>query len=261
MNRIDRREFVKGVAAFGLAALGGHQVSTGGHAMSTISDNAGHEMPYAWRPASNPKRARTLVILHGHGPHGAPSTPSTPGWNFLVPIDRYGPKEEGSWWLGEDGDFFVMNLLHTLIREKRREIGRDAGLYFAGSSMGGYGSILHGMLLGARAVYANAFQSRLTGTAFTDALSYAIDPIGVPAGSPFNDLRRYVRGKATLPAMFLDFNRDDHASLRYYDEHFVPFVAACKERGATYRATVYPVAVHAQQRSFADVLRLFDRGT
>jgi hypothetical protein len=195
------------------------------------------------------------VILHGHGNNAAPSLWKSPAWNILAPLDRYGAKGQGSWWLGEGGDFFVADLLHRLVKQVRRDIGRDAGLYFMGSSMGGYGALLHGLLLGARAVFTSQAQTRLSGTAYTDAMP-AIAAVG--ATGPTADLRRYVRGKKKLPLFLLDFNRYDHADVHYYDEHFVPFVAACDDAGAAYRATIYDVATHQQQRSFADVLRLFE---
>jgi hypothetical protein len=95
----------------------------------------------------------------------------------------------------------------------------------------------------------------LSGTAYTDAMP-AIAAVG--ATGPTADLRRYVRGKKTRPFFFVDFNQYDHATQHYYDEHFVPFVVTCDDAGAAYQTEVYPVAVHAQQRSFADVLRLFE---
>lgn len=255
--RLTRRSLV-GLAAASAIAPSLADAATA--RLWSFADDVGHEMPYVWRPATDPMKARTLVILHGHGSNETPSAISNPKWNIIVPLDRFGYEGDGSWWLGEDGDFFAMRLLHGIVGRLGRRVGRrlntEPGLYFSGSSMGGYGALLHGMLLGARAVYAASFQSRLSGTAFTDALSYAIDPVGVPAGSPLGNLSRYVSGKSRLPRFVLDFNHDDHADLRYYDEHFVPFVAACEDRGVDCRATTFEASGHLVKRSYAEIMDL-----
>jgi hypothetical protein len=257
---LDRRALGRLALAVGVAGLGQSKgVDAGTPKLSIFPDDAGHEMPYLWRPASNPAQARTLVLLHGHGGNDKPSYSADQGWNVLVPLDRYGLGGDGSWWLGEGGDFFVMRMLHRLIERIRRRIGGDRGLYFSGSSMGGYGAILHGMLLGARAVYANAAQTRLNGTAF-DA---AIPAMGAVLGGttpPYADLGSMVRASAprSLPVMFLGFNRFDHEKQRYFEEHLVPFLAACASSGANVAPTVYPVPGHKTTRTFAEVLALFD---
>jgi len=51
-----------------------------------------------------------LFIFHGHGYNKAPSAFKSPNWNVVCPIDDYGYERMGSWFLGENGDFFGLAL-------------------------------------------------------------------------------------------------------------------------------------------------------
>jgi hypothetical protein len=131
-----------------------------------IEDKQNRKMYYRFTPAKNPKNAPILVILHGHGSTRA-SKFRDPMWNVLAPIDHYGKDSLGSWWLGENEDFFVKELLHQLISKIKEDTGTKEGLYFWGSSMGGFGALLHGILLHAHAIYANVPQIKLLGTTYS----------------------------------------------------------------------------------------------
>lgn len=68
-------------------------------------------------------------------------------------IDNYCVNNRGSWWLSENGNFFVKELLHKIIRLKSD--GANGVLFMRGSSIGGFGVLHHGIILDAKAVYAN----------------------------------------------------------------------------------------------------------
>lgn len=57
-------------------------------------------------------------------------------WNVVCPIDNFGYEQCGSWWLGENNDFFIKELMLRLI-EKVKEITGGHRLYFWGSTING----------------------------------------------------------------------------------------------------------------------------
>ncbi|HDL5661931.1 TPA: hypothetical protein PXE23_002596, partial [Mannheimia haemolytica] len=136
---------------------------------SFIQDEQGRKLYYVLRLAKNPKEARTLFILHGHQHNARASSFSDENWNVVCPIDNFGYEQCGSWWLGENNDFFVKALMLRLINNIK-EITGSHRLYFWGSSMGGYGSILYGLLTGAEAIFAHIPQIKLRNTKYTDGL-------------------------------------------------------------------------------------------
>lgn len=226
-----------------------------------LADEQGHRLPWVLRLAERPQEARTLLVLHGRGANETPARFVSPAWNVLAPLDRYGEGGHGSWWLGEAGDFFVARLLHTLVRQVRAEIGRDRGLYVWGSSMGGYGAILHGTLLRAHAVYAHIPQIRLRGTAYTDgSRKHCYDAVlGELPQHPYIDLAAFVgrRPSDKVPMFFLNQNRFDYRL--YLEQHCLHFVAACNAAGHAYQLNIDPLPGHRLYRKVAETVSLFDR--
>ena len=222
-------------------------------------DDRGHCMPYLLRPAADPPASRTLVILHGHGSNKRFAKFTSRDWNILCPFDRYGRGNHGTWWLGESGDDFVAAMLHGLIARVRAEIGGDQGLYFYGSSMGGYGAILHGLLLGAHAIYANIPQIRLRGTTYTDVTSQRnfVQLVG-PERHPYEDLVELMRGyqPRESPVFFIGQNRFDE--LDYLEQHCFYFINACNALGFNYHLEIHPLAGHTKPKTVAQSVALFD---
>lgn len=110
------------------------------------------------------------MILHGHGSTSYLSNYSESAWNILIPIDNFGLENKGSWWLGEDGDQSTSNLLKMVVidAQNRLQSSEQSKIFIWGSSMGGFGAIVHGMLLGAEAIYANVPQIRLLGSTYSE---------------------------------------------------------------------------------------------
>lgn len=231
------------------------------HRTAVFNDGRGHELPYVLRLAERPQEARTLIVLHGRGANAVPAKFCSADWNVLCPLDRYGDGANGSWWLGESGDFFVAEMLHALIRRVRADIGKDRGLYFWGSSMGGYGAILHGTLLRARAVYAHIPQIRLRGTAYTDGKNkHCYDAVlGNTERHPYIDLAKLVskRPSTETPMYFLNQNRFDYRL--YLEQHCLHFVSACNAAGHAYHLNIDPYPGHQLYRKIPETVQLFDR--
>jgi len=75
-------------------------------------------------------------------------------WNVLTPIDNFDYENNGTRWLGEENDFYVKDLLQTLIHQYANTLECEDHIYLYGKGMGGYGAILHGTLCKANAIYA-----------------------------------------------------------------------------------------------------------
>lgn len=234
--------------------------SPGQESTGTLTDGAGHELPYVIRLAPDPTNARTLVILHGRGANTRAARFVDPNWNIICPLDRYGERNCGSWWLGENGDFFVAAMLHELVRSFREALGTDQGLYMWGSSMGGYGAILHGTLLRARAIYAHIPQIRLRGTDYTDGRNKPVYDavLGDRVNHRFADLARFVaaRPRKGLPLYFLSQNRFDYKG--YLQQHCFHFVQACQKADLAYGLRIDPIDGHVLYRKIAETVTLFD---
>jgi hypothetical protein len=232
----------------------------GGELEAVWKDEAGHELPYVVRLAADPQAARTLVVLHGHGGNKQAAKFSHPDWNVLCPLDRYGDQGHGAWWLGERGDFFVARMLTDLVRGVREAIGADKGLYMWGSSMGGYGAILHGTMLRAHAVFAHIPQIRLKGTAYTDGPNrrFYDAVLGDLDTHSYIDLGRFVtaRAKSGVPLFFISQNRFDYPN--YLEEHCMHFINACQRAKVGYALKIDPVEGHTLRHRIVDTIEWFD---
>lgn len=216
----------------------------------TIEYN-GCVMRFLFRPAENIKIARTLVILHGHGANKSYSKFYDKNWNVIIPLDEFGYEGLGSWWLGENGDLNTFHLLQNLLKTLNSYF-KFSSLYFWGSSMGGYGAILHGFLLNAFAIYAHIPQIKLKGTEYTDGVnSKFYNNILGGEKSEFYDLCEFIANRRVnkSPVLFLSQNSRDRK--KYALQHFFPFLIACDQKGFAYSVTMPLIEGHKQHISVA----------
>ncbi|BBB30255.1 heparinase II/III family protein [Neptunomonas japonica] len=227
--------------------------------LSFISDELGRRMYYKFSPADNPADSPLLVILHGHTFSAKPSRYRNSDWNVLVPIDNYGVEQAGSWWLGEGGDFFVKSLLERLVQKTQEKIGSNRGLYFWGSSMGGYGALLHGILLGADAVYANIPQIKLLDTSYSaSGMGKFFGPI-FDKDLEFNDLTNLIDGNKKLPLFYIAQARFDHKN--YLEEHALYFLDKCRHHDVNVHFEIAPIKGHKIIHSIDDCVQLMEAYT
>ena len=224
-----------------------------------IEDDKGRRLYYAERLAKNSSQKRILFILHGHGCTENTSGFSDSEWNVICPIDNFGYKNKGSWWLGEEGDFFVKKLMESLIEKVKKDIGNDR-LYFWGSSMGGYGAILYGINFKAEAVFVNVPQTRLRHTQYTDhgelieSFKYILND-----DSPhWIDLTSLMASKPKhhYPLFFITQTRFHIAN--YLNEHIKYFTNQCEKSEANYYLEILPKKGHLLFRNVADSVKYFD---
>lgn len=211
-----------------------------------ITDSKNRKMYYQFTPAKEPNNAPLLVILHGHTFNAKPSKYKNEDWNVLCPIDNFGVNNAGSWWLGENGDFFVKDLLHALIFKIRKDINSNKGLFLWGSSMGGYGALLHGMLLDAKAIYANIPQIKLLGSSYSEKnMKKFFEPIfGTDKNSIFNDVTNFLNilKPQDNPLFFLVQSRFDYKN--YLEEQGLHFFQKSKDNEINISFEIVPENGH-----------------
>lgn len=211
-----------------------------------ITDSKNRKMYYQFTPAKEPNNAPLFVILHGHTFNAKPSKYKNDDWNILCPIDNFGVNNAGSWWLGENGDFFVKDLLHTLILKIRNDTNSDKGLFFWGSSMGGYGALLHGVLLNAKAIYANIPQIKLLESSYSEKnMKKFFEPIfGTHKSNIYNDVTNLLNTSKPQnnPLFFLVQSRFDYKN--YLEEQGLHFFQKCKDNEINISFEIVPENGH-----------------
>lgn len=232
--------------------------------MLSVSDAHGRTMSFQFRPAAEPT-ARTIIILHGHKFNAQPSKFRDPAWNVVVPLDHFGVEQCGCWWLGEGGDFFVPAFMKRIIENVAELVGMELELYFWGSSMGGYGSLLYGMLFEAKASFALLPQTKLLGSRYAQqGMARFFAPIfGEETDIYYNDLvevleKQVERGKK-MPLFYLSGNRYDKVD--YNREQILRFAERCDQLGLNYHLEILPVAGHTLSRTIPECMTLMTRYT
>lgn len=226
---------------------------------SFISDDKGRKLYYVIRLAKNPQKSRTVFVLHGHQHNARASGFRDEEWNIVCPIDNFGVENCGSWWLGENNDFFTKDLMLCLIK-KVKDITGSNRLYFWGSSMGGYGAILYGLLTGAEAVFAHLPQTKLRGTKYTDGsirkfLEKVINDSNYPHWIDLCSLLS-ITSRKQYPLFFITQTRFDYNN--YLEEHIFPFINTCQKLGANYFLEIAPKKGHILYRNVFESIKFFD---
>jgi hypothetical protein len=75
----------------------------------------GRPIDFYFTPAETENKP-LLVIYHGHGYTQIPSAFKSPSYNVVCPMDHFGYDGLGSWYLGENGDFFWVNAMREILK-------------------------------------------------------------------------------------------------------------------------------------------------
>lgn len=217
-----------------------------------ISDGQ-YRMPFQIKIGKKSEK-KALFILHGHGANKQYAKFYDDEWIIICPLDLYGTEGFGSWWLGEKGDFFTFRLLQELISRLREEYGLEQ-IFFWGSSMGGYGAILHGTICKADAIYAHMPQVKLIGTDYTDGNNSKFYlPIFSKQNSQYKDLTSFLGNveKKDSPVYFLSQNVFDYPN--YVSQHFIPLIEVLDSRGFAYSVEMNLEEGHKVFRSISNTV-------
>lgn len=221
------------------------------------SSNGPRDIKYQLKVSPLPN-APLLVILHGHVFSAEPAKFSDDKYNILCPMDRFGVKQAGSWYLGEKGDFFWLNAMEKLLDHVRAVTGYRE-LFFWGSSMGGYGAILHGVLNKAKAIYANIPQVYLINSKYSNSgMSVYFQSLFAEGELPvYNDLTNLISESAYAPDMYLCYSRWDKND--YLEDQGMRLVRALTAARKTFYLEVRPTDGHVRAHTIAEALALMRR--
>lgn len=206
--------------------------------------------------AAEEKNKPIIFIFHGHGYNKKPSAFKNPNWNVVCPIDKFGVDGLGSWFLGENGDFFWIEAISKILHVVRERVGKSR-LYMWGSSMGGYASILYGYTLGARAVYANVPQTFLLGSKYSEnGMKKYFAQIFGSEESEYNDLKN-VMNKRSSCKFFLCFNQFEGSD--YFVEQGLSFISHLQSFKQPMYIEVRPQSAHGKNHGVSEVISLFKK--
>jgi len=218
-----------------------------------ISDGK-YRMPFEIKVGKNSQEKKALFILHGHGANKKYARFYDDEWIIISPLDIYGTEGFGSWWLGEKGDFFTFRLLQELVLRVKEEYNIQQ-VFFWGSSMGGYGAILHGTICKADAIYAHMPQVKLMGTDYTDGVNSKFYlPIFNTEKSQYESLLDFLVNvdKKESPVYFLSQNVFDYP--KYVSQHFLPLVEVLDSKGFAYSVEMNLEEGHKIFRNIANTV-------
>lgn len=197
-----------------------------------------------------------LFILHGHGYAEKPAKFKSRNWNVVCPMDFFGEDGYGSWYLGERGDFFWIDAIKLIIDQVREKTGKGR-LYFWGSSMGGYGAILHGYLNHAMAIYANIPQTVLLGSKYSESgMRKYFEPIFSDDLSEYNDLKNLIKAR-NRTKFFLCFNQLEGGD--YFREQGLDFISHVHALRQKIYLEVRPLASHGKNHGVSEAIELFKK--
>ena len=228
-----------------------------------VSNDDGKTMWFRLKPArENPGQAPIYLILHGHGTTSRPTLYAEAKWNVIAPIDNFGEGNKGSWWLGEDGDHSTSELLNKVVSKSKKILNsnNDVILCIYGSSMGGYGAILNGPKLGAKAVYANVPQIKLLGSTYSELgmKTYFEAALGKNPNNKFNDLNNFIKDvDGELPLFFICENR--FGQRNYLRQQAMSFVSTLDELELNYHLEIVPTSGHNKNLGLREVRALFEK--
>lgn len=228
-----------------------------------VEDESGKQMWFRLRPAlESPEKSPIFLILHGHGTTSRPTLYAETKWNIIAPIDNFGLKGKGSWWIGEQGGHSTSELLAKVVEKSKNILSSniDTILCVYGSSMGGYGAILNGCKLGATAVYVNVPQIRLLGSTYSELgmKPYFEAALGTNPDDMYNDLNNFIQqANGVLPLFFICENRFGQKD--YLNQQAMSFVNTLNKLEKNYHLEIVPTSGHNKNLGLREVRALFEK--
>ena len=202
------------------------------------------------------KNKPIIFILHGHGFVDTPSQFKSDNWNVVCPMDNYGLENKGSWFLGENGDYFWLQAMEAILKIVREETGTGR-LYFWGSSMGGYASLLYGYKLNATAVYANVPQTHLLGSQYSsNGMERFFSAVFESAHDEYNSLIKVFKTRSRTK-YFMCFNQLEGSN--YFSEQALPFITHLHSLKQPLYLEVRPTSSHGKNHGVSEAINLFKK--
>ncbi len=257
-----------------------------------VRDEAGRTLNYHITPsAGSAETAPILVTFHGwngvssaeiHGERGA----GMPHWNVVFPMDRWGFNRMGAWFLGEQGNYFITKLIAQMVQALREIHGYKGPISFHGTSMGGFGAAMNGILLRIPIllldipqtcllanVYGRYHKDKLRtvfGSDVVDRINQALSPDVIPedlasfkrwydVGSMLDSTEESYRPTILLNQSRFD-NSDGGDGNSYLPEQTVRLVNAMVRRRLPFRLDVENRNAHVTRWNFWKAIKFVDEG-
>ncbi|QSZ41752.1 hypothetical protein GJV85_06395 [Sulfurimonas aquatica] len=199
-----------------------------------IEDDKGRRLHYHFTPAAFASNfVPLIVVLHNEDREDMLHF-EYKMWNVLTPIDTYSDNEKHTCWLGENDDHFIKELLQELIEQKADELECEDDIYMYGSSMGGYGAILHALLSKANAVFAHAPLIKLSNTDTKE-----------------HNLNNFLNATDSFPIFYLC---DEDSK----NNEIVSFANECKKRNIKAHLDFCPESGDDKEHKLKKVLNMFE---
>ena len=259
--------------------------SESGYAAGRIELPSGREMPFELKLAGdNPREKPILLQFHGWGAGGKlileTAKRRLKDWNLVRPMDRYGYVRNGCWWLGENHEFFYLDLIDQLLQHLRDDLAMTGDLYAYGSSMGGFGALLHGLRHKFKAISLNVPQVRLLGTEYlarreeSRGILAAIwdesviqhsweDVVNICRDNPESSLRYSdatcfldVDNPSDNPMIFISYLRFE--SKQYFADQCMYLLDRLVQTGCNFELFVEPRRGHYRVRKDGHAIKLFE---
>lgn len=197
-----------------------------------------------------------IFVMHGHGYNKKPTKFRSENWNVVFPVDDFGNEGRGSWFLGEDGDYFWLEAMSLILERVRSFCGKGA-LFFWGSSMGGYAALLYGYLLKAKAVYANVPQTVLLGSTYSNnGMKRHFSRVIADEDCIYNDLKKVIVRKSKVK-FFMCFNQLEGSD--YFSEQGLSFISHLHSLKQMMYVEVRPTDAHGKNHGISEAIALFKK--
>ena len=258
--------------------------SESGFGTGRIELPSGREMPFEVKLAGdNPREKPILLKFHGWGAGSKLKKASRiKNWNQVSPMDRYGHVRNGCWWLGENHEFFYLDLIDQLIQQLRDDLGMTGDIYAHGSSMGGFGALLHGLRHKFKAISVNVPQVRILGTEYLTRRAIDVaqlgaiwdesviqhswdDVVDICRDNPESSLRYSdatcfldVDNPSDNPLIFISYARFDE-STQYFTEQCMYLLDRLIQAGCNFELFVEPLRGHYIVRNQNHAIELFEK--
>lgn len=227
--------------------------------LSIRDDKSGNVLRFLFHPAADPANAPILIDFHGWG--GSPYNFAHPEWNILEPWDNFGFARQGTWWLGDSRQLFMLDLLDQAIKFVSTEYRTGSDIYTWGSSMGGFGALLHGMRWGAKAVCANVPQVNVLAPTWYGENKRKVDAVfGPELNSRYADVTNFINffKPEDNPLFFIIQSRHDmHPN--YTKEQCFYLTDKFNQAGCNYFLQILPVKGHEMYTPPGSAIRLFSQ--
>jgi len=237
--------------------------------LNYIEHKNGKRLTYRFTPATFSKGAPILVIFSAWGTK-IPSKFNDAKWNVISFVDTFGIDGNGCGYLGERGNFFVRDMINSLIESAIKTCAcvPQENLFIYASSIASMGAIRYAIMFEANAIYLNApiIQSKdttLCKVTRKENFDFPFDPDNRDVIE--SDMVKFLKAHKdkNLPTFFIvdSMHQSEDWLQNFLEEHTLYFANACKEEGADVHLELIDTEGHKIHHTTREIITLFEKYT